>query len=106
MSVVAVLLTVWCEECNAQNQDRPGKLGQVVLTDKGSRRWIVTDRRGGRRLGRSRKEIAGAYLTHSKCSLVDVPEMLPAFCERHGWGNVAAADVTTVRARNLVLALR
>jgi hypothetical protein len=97
-----ILLTVWCGECTAEGISRPNKLGRLERTDKGSIRWVVSDRRGGKRLGRNRKDLGGVYLTHWTRSVVDVADTLPALCEKHGRGCVTTADVRNARG-NVVL---
>ncbi|GGO91395.1 hypothetical protein GCM10012280_39140 [Wenjunlia tyrosinilytica] len=103
-----VLCTIWCGECTAEGLSRPNKLGRLERTEPGSVRWVVTDRRGGRRLGRDRKDLGGVYLTHRTRSAVDVPDTLRALCEIHGWGRVTTADVQEAlrgRVNNAVLSM-
>lgn len=94
-----VILKVWCTQCDDDKSvSESGCLGVLERTVRGSLRWTVEDRRRRRQQFDGRRFAHGIYLKHWLRSAIDVPEYLPASCERHGRGFVRTADVIEHRA--------
>lgn len=88
-----VIWTAWCPRCSGEGRSESGRLGVLERTPKGSLRWVVEDRRRGRRRVGGRKVDLGVYLKRRASSGTDMPAKLPALCERHGRGWVYSDDV-------------
>ena len=90
-----ILLTVLCEEC-ADERVRPEQLGQLFREQSGAVGWVTFNRRL-LRTGDERGAGAWEMLSDPRVSWAVPPDMLTAFCSRHGEGCVSTADVLTQR---------
>lgn len=102
MNGVALILTVWCQDCKDEKRPDRQRLGVVERTPKGAVRWRVEAKRLARRNrpGRWRGWRGGSTLEHPAYSRLDAPEHLVAICPHHGRGYVRRAEVEDAMRRS------
>ena len=106
MTAAHVLTTVWCGQCADEGRSSPGMLGQLQRQRSGAVVWGVWHRRGSRMPDGSRTKLfAMQVIEHPRREIRDIPDVLPALCERHGAGSVSTGAVLAASG-NVVLNLQ